>query len=107
MYQTQDFFNVEHYHKVRAARKRAGFSMLKTSRGTQHPLVGRRLEKKATGEIYKVQSAHLHWYAGWYIVFSIERNNSHAIISWENVSSIYEKIDEWCEQSHSRYTVID
>lgn len=106
MYPTQDFFDMPHYYKVLSARKSAGMYMEKASREIQHPLVGKRLKKLSTGEVYTIESAHLHWYMGWYIVFSIERSRSRGIIIWENISSIYEDVPKWCVECHERYSLI-
>lgn len=107
MYSTKDFFDMKHYYKIVAARKKVGLPVLKTAKDTTHELVGKQLRKASTGAVYNVESAHLHWYEGWYIVLLIEHNRSHAIVPWENVSSLYDKIDRWCAEVHTRYSPVE
>jgi len=102
-----DFFDIEHYRKVVAARKAAGLPGRKHAKETAHPLVGGHVVKVRTGEVYNVQSAHLHWYMGWYTVLLIEKNGSHGLLFWENISSISKGILKICATCHQGYMTLE
>lgn len=68
-----------------------------------HPMVGKRLCRLTDGHIYKVQSVHKQWYAGWYIAILLERNQSHHLLYWENLGCVSDLIVADIEENRLQY----
>jgi len=59
--------NKEHYERVCEARRRAGLPTAHDKQLASHPLVGRTVREKATGELFTVQLVHESWWKGYYV----------------------------------------
>lgn len=66
-YGLSEQFNVEHYQRVREARKEAGLPGPQNMELPAHPLTGQTLRDKHTNECYVVTHVQKAWWKGYYI----------------------------------------
>jgi hypothetical protein len=87
-----DFFDSDHYLKVRRARKKLGFeesdNKLKNVKIKDHPYIGKTIKGKSDGKIYTIEGVNKQWYKGFYLGMLISHNGSHAFLYFENINSI-------------------
>jgi hypothetical protein len=100
-------FNVDHYRKVREARTIAGLPVAKLSEQVDHPLVGKKLRKIETGNVYNVERVFKEFYLGWFYKAVIEHNKSHGIVFFENVTCGCKEVVDQIEKFKDRFEIID
>jgi hypothetical protein len=95
-----EFFDEEHYRKVRNARA-TGLSELTSNhnRSYRGEWTFTHVRDIEFNEVYKVERVFEQWYRGWYVAILVEKNGSHGIRYIENISckdpSIIESIEEF------------
>ena len=80
-------FSLNHWLKVSAERRRLGMAP-HPERGQllpDHPLVGRKLYYKETGEIFNVDRVRKDWLQGWFLTAVISCNGSHGLVMVESL----------------------
>jgi hypothetical protein len=77
--------------------------------GSEHPLLGMRLQDTETGNTYVVDSVSNCWLDGFYIQMAIREENtkSHGLIFWENINSESETVVSSVQETHERYEVLE
>ena len=76
--------NLDHYINVLRERELRGKKQIGTLRLPTHRLIGKHVRR--AGREYRVQEALLQWHWGWYVSLLLERNESHVLIAWKNLS---------------------
>lgn len=87
-------FNSTHWYEVYKAKRKLNPEE-RDNTIIDHPLTGRKLLEKSTGNVYNIQSVHRHYYGGGtYIILLVELNGSHGTRYWENENTFANHILE-------------
>lgn len=98
------FFDVDHYIKVRKARKEQGIddsAYPHTYRLEEHPLLGRQYYDKTSGKTLTVDGVTRSWEIGYFLLVSlVDENYSHKVVPFSNINSIDKIILRQIEETH-------
>jgi hypothetical protein len=99
--------NYDHYGKVYKTRKAEG-TLIDDDHGNipNHPLVGKQFHDSETNKTYNIEKVLKHWYGGYYLALLIEKNQSHALRYWENISTDNEIVLEAIENNKKTCRII-
>lgn len=99
--------NYDHYHTVYKIRSAEG-TLIDDDHGNipNHPLVGKKFYDAELDKTYNIEKVCKHWYGGYYLTLLIENNQSHALRSWENISTDNEIILESINDNRKKCKIL-
>lgn len=100
------YFDQAHWHKVRAVRRQLGIvSRSEVGDRVSHPLVGKNVLDRTSGETYQVESVKKDWLQGWFYTALLSVNGSHRVCLIENKSCVNPGIVEEIEKFSQNFSM--